>query len=220
MGGGLQLVVGNNIAKKKLWGRMPGRIRRQNSAPGYRPFYSGDLVKLYTVVNKQRQRRVCFDLHKEAVKALQHLKVIGSKRGPPSQEYTRIEQVEDDEVHVVQNAAAETKRIRRSIIERRGQSIFRRELLQVYGGKCAVTGCTEMTVLEAAHIVGFSRKGRYEVRNGLLLRADWHTLFDLGMWAINPTRLTIELLPSVASNEYARFRGRRINLPDDPKAGP
>jgi hypothetical protein len=38
-----------------------------------------------------RQKRfVCFDLHDEAVRALQELKVIGSRRNRAAGDYTRI----------------------------------------------------------------------------------------------------------------------------------
>ncbi len=219
-GGGVWLVIGSSIGKKKLWAQMPRRIRRENQPPGYRPFYSGLLVRWYTVVDKHKNRFICFDFHEEAVRALQHLKIIGKRRNRASEDYTRLEELKDEVRPIEQSSAAETKRIERAIKERRGQPMFRRELLQVYGGRCAVTGCEETSVLEAAHIVGFSKKGRYEARNGLLLRADWHTLFDLGLWAVNPNRFTIEVSPRINDREYTRFHGRKIYRPSDPKLSP
>ncbi len=219
-GGAVWLAVGNSIAKRKLWDRMPARIKRKNQWPGYLPFYSGVLVRLHTVIDQQQRPFAVFELHDEAVKALQVLKVITSRRQPPSVAYRRIEQIEDDTVPFGFNAPAETKRVRRSIIERRGQPRFRNELLSVYKGRCAVTGCSERNVLEAAHIVGFRSKGRYVASNGILLRADWHTLFDLGLWAINPARLTVELSPRVTGKDYVRFRGHQVSLPQDPKSAP
>lgn len=51
------------------------RIRSQNEQQiGDLPFYSGVLVKLTTVVDPKQRRLVCFDLHDEAVEALQDLK--------------------------------------------------------------------------------------------------------------------------------------------------
>jgi predicted restriction endonuclease len=69
--------------------------------------------------------------------------------------------------------------------------------------------------LEAAHIIGFRKKGRYEASNGLLLRADWHTLFDLGLWAINPKGFRVELSANITDKEYRKFHGRGIRIPVD-----
>ena len=44
---------------------------------------------------------------------------------------------------------------RTAIVRRRGQPRFRAELIQVYEGQCAVTGCTAIDALEAAHIVPY-----------------------------------------------------------------
>ncbi len=49
-----------------------------------------------------------------------------------------------------------------------------------YGRRCAVTQEHTLPVLEAAHIRPFSAGGPHDVRNGLLLRADLHILFDRG----------------------------------------
>ena len=74
-------------------------------------------------------------------------------------------------------------RISRAIVIRRGQAAFRRALFDAYEGTCAVTGCNTMEVLEAAHIVPYRGAHTNRVDNGLLLRADVHTLFDLGhLW--------------------------------------
>ncbi|WP_244549981.1 HNH endonuclease [Bradyrhizobium erythrophlei] len=92
--------------------------------------------------------------------------------------------------------------------------------MSVYEGKCAVTGCNQQSVLEAAHIIGFRKRGRYEAANGLLLRADWHTLFDLGLRAINPRGFRVELSDRITDKEYTRFHGRRIKIPMDTRYAP
>lgn len=74
----------------------------------------------------------------------------------------------------------------RAIAARRGQSRFRKRLLHLYGNQCAVTGEGPTEVLEAAHIQPYSLAGLNTIDNGLLLRADIHTLFDLGLIAITP----------------------------------
>jgi hypothetical protein len=67
------------------------------------------------------------------------------------------------------------------IRKRRGQSQFRNALLQRYGRRCLVTGCSVVAVLEAAHIDPYRSDINHHPGNGLLLRADIHTLFDLDL---------------------------------------
>ncbi|MFM7606242.1 MAG: HNH endonuclease, partial [Prosthecobacter sp.] len=76
---------------------------------------------------------------------------------------------------------------------RRGQAVFRNRLIEAYDGKCVVTGCEVLAVLEAAHIKPYRGLKDNAVQNGLLLRADIHTLFDLNLLAINPATQTVEL---------------------------
>jgi hypothetical protein len=53
-------------------------------------------------------------------------------------------------------------------------------------------------VLEAAHIDPYRGEGNNHPGNGLLLRADIHTLFDLNLLGIEPNHLRIELHPDIA----------------------
>lgn len=69
----------------------------------------------------------------------------------------------------------------RKVAVRQGQSAFRDRLMVAYGGRCAVTGCTVEEVLQAAHIEPYSQGRNSSTSNGILLRADIHSLFDLGI---------------------------------------
>ena len=106
-------------------------------------------------------------------------------------------------------------RILASIVRRRGQPLFRRRLLDAYGGRCAISGCTLEAVLEAAHIVPYRGPETNHSRNGLLLRADLHTLFDLHLIAIDAASLTVLVSPQVAGTSYEEYSGKRIQLPVD-----
>ncbi len=159
-GGSMQLAIGDRIGKKKLWDRMPRRLKRELAPRGYFPFYSGALIRTRAVIDRRQQRFVCFDLREEAIRALQELEFKWPKRHKPSPDYKPIEAFADDNISTSQNAPAETKRLLRSIVVRRGQPRFRKELLQAYEGRCVVTGCTELKVLEAAHINPFAKRGR------------------------------------------------------------
>jgi putative restriction endonuclease len=57
--------------------------------------------------------------------------------------------------------------------------------MTVYSGRCAITDCEIDDVLEAAHISPYSGRSSDQVCNGLLLRADVHTLFDCGLLAFD-----------------------------------
>ncbi|HZZ18730.1 MAG TPA: HNH endonuclease signature motif containing protein, partial [Opitutaceae bacterium] len=76
------------------------------------------------------------------------------------------------------------ERVLGQIVRRRGQKEFRESLLVAYDQRCAITNCDAVDALEAAHIIPYQGSATNNVTNGLLLRADIHTLFDLGLIAI------------------------------------
>lgn len=98
----------------------------------------------------------------------------------------------------------------RAIQLRRGQKRFRESLLSRYGAKCLISGCNVLDVLEAAHIVPVRNSGGDHILNGLLLRADLHTLFDLDLLGIEPDSLTVYVNESIRSSEYQQFHGRSL----------
>ncbi|WP_404482023.1 HNH endonuclease [Novosphingobium sp. BL-52-GroH] len=77
------------------------------------------------------------------------------------------------------------RKIERLVTLRQGQRAFRQALLSAYQGRCAISGCDVEEVLEAAHIMPYMGEHTNAVTNGLLLRADLHTLFDLGLIMID-----------------------------------
>jgi len=79
------------------------------------------------------------------------------------------------------------------VVQRRGQGAFRAKLMEAYEGRCAITGCDAREALEAAHIARYSGAASNDPRNGLLLRADLHNLFDLGLIAVDPGSLVVML---------------------------
>jgi predicted restriction endonuclease len=101
-----------------------------------------------------------------------------------------------------------------SIVRRRGQRAFRSLLIEAYSGRCAVTGCTFQDVLEAAHIVPYRGVATNHVQNGLLLRSDIHTLFDLHLLTVDQNDFRILITPQLANSEYAKFAGQLLFLPN------
>ena len=101
------------------------------------------------------------------------------------------------------------RRVQRSIIQRRGQPSFRRGLLTAYGYRCQITQYAGEPALEAAHIYPYSEGGEHtnDLRNGLLLRADIHTLFDLGLLRVAPGSLEVRIMNPLAGSSYASLDG-------------
>lgn len=124
-----------------------------------------------------------------------------------------LKQAEIDKAFDAKNEEDARTKIFRSIALRHGQLKFRQNLLAAYEGKCAITGCDTPEALEAAHILPFKGRHTNSVRNGLLLRADIHTLFDLGMFQIDPTTYTVALSPALFNGSYASLAGVRLRRP-------
>lgn len=112
------------------------------------------------------------------------------------------------------------KRIKASIVRRQGQPQFRQSLLTEYEGKCAITGCDVSDALEAAHITPYMGEQTNTVQNGLLLRADIHTLFDLGKIAISPNDFRIILHRDLRDGHYGTFHLKMISVPKNKSSWP
>jgi len=104
----------------------------------------------------------------------------------------------------------EREQVLRQIRARRGQQVFRDSLRTRYGDQCLISGCKILHVLEAAHIRPYRGEPDNHTDNGLLLRADLHTLFDLDLIGIEPISLTVHFHPEVNSGEYKDLNGRAL----------
>lgn len=113
-----------------------------------------------------------------------------------------------------QSSLGDTRQaVLRSIKQRRGQQKFRNALLKRYGPRCMVTGCEIVDIVEAAHIWPYRGAEDNHPENGLLLRADVHTLFDLNLIAVDPGTLTIATAPELAQDgSYSALQGRELGL--------
>lgn len=98
----------------------------------------------------------------------------------------------------------------REIRARRGQRQFRNALLAAYGNRCAMTGCAVLHVLEAAHITPYLGPYTNHVTNGILLRADLHTLFDNNFVTVEPKTRTIWISPSIEDPAYRALHGKQL----------
>ena len=102
------------------------------------------------------------------------------------------------------------QRIFAAILRRQGQQAFRRKLLKAYRNKCAITGTEIPWVLEAAHITPYRGTKTNTPANGLVLRADIHTLFDLGLISVDPATLCVKVSGLLDGTEYAALDGRPV----------
>jgi len=73
-----------------------------------------------------------------------------------------------------------------TITPRLGQGAFRILVTDAYQRSCAITEEHSLPALEAAHIKPFNENGPHSVNNGILLRSDFHRLFDRGYITITP----------------------------------
>ncbi|MEE3649251.1 MULTISPECIES: HNH endonuclease [unclassified Brenneria] len=110
-------------------------------------------------------------------------------------------------------------RVLREIVDREGQPIFRKRLLDAYAGACAITECTITELLEAAHIIPYSGAHHCKAMHGILLRADIHTLFDKGLLWIGED-FTVYLVPELLNSEYGHMHGKVLRLPEERTAHP
>lgn len=118
--------------------------------------------------------------------------------------------------HSAENGALEQEDQKqlRAISVRRGQRDFRDRLLSAWKRRCVVTECRVEALLEAAHITPHSVEPNYRTSNGLLLRADIHTLYDLSLLSIDEF-MRIHLAPVLQCSEYRLFDGKRIERRPD-----
>jgi hypothetical protein len=135
--------------------------------------------------------------------------------GPHADQVAEIESVLDEPFDPKGQEDARA-RVLRQVVQRRGQQKFRVSLIAAYGGRCAITGCSFLPLLEAAHITPYLGPDTNAITNGLLLRADIHTLWDLGLIAVEPTTRSVWISPDVNDPTYAYLSGRPLMQPLHP----
>ena len=107
-----------------------------------------------------------------------------------------------------------------SIARRQGRPEFRQTLLRLYRGRCAISGTRVAEVLEAAHISGYKGPKTNHPANGLLLRSDLHTLFDLQLITVDTETMTVIVSPLLKRSSYDKFTGKNLELPQDKASRP
>lgn len=101
-----------------------------------------------------------------------------------------------------------------------GQQEFRLAMLKRNGESCLISGDQPACVLEAAHIKKFAQYESHDLAGGLLLRRDFHTLFDRHLIRINPKNWRTEVSPRIRQYEtysaihLTEVKGDHKNRPD------
>jgi putative restriction endonuclease len=107
---------------------------------------------------------------------------------------------------------------------RLGQGSFRVVVTDAYDRRCAFTDSPILYVLEAGHIKPYSEGGPHEVQNGILMRQDFHTLFDKGYVTVTP-EYRVEVSRRIHEefdngHEYYALHGKAMTLPENPGSRP
>lgn len=170
-------------------------------------YYSNDLQQLKPYYTKGYNQNMSMqNLSIDALSLFQGIKhkLDESKEVniAPSTSY-----VNDDDNPYYINNTDERETIYKAIKARRGQQTFRKNLLDIYNSTCVISGCKIVDILEAAHINPYRGEKDNNVGNGLLLRADLHTLFDLDLIQINPENYLVEISDKLIGSEYEQYKG-------------
>ena len=113
-------------------------------------------------------------MHANAMYSLQIEKFYGAKSPE------RLKTYEDlDEVYGVDFTIEDAKA---NVNIRLAQSIFRKAVLDNFGGKCCISGIAESPLLVASHIIPWSANKNYrsDPSNGLCLYVEYDAFFDKG----------------------------------------
>lgn len=165
--------------------------------------------------NRTRENKFLAHIEKSLELCLYNLKLIKSSSYLQTSDLLNSE-INENEIkyELLDDIKDERKKIAISINQRRGQKNFRKELLRAYSAKCCITGCDIVEILEAAHIYPYKGDSTNKTYNGLLMRTDIHTLFDLGLIAINPINYSVEVSDTIKDDNFYRvLEGKRVNLP-------
>jgi hypothetical protein len=181
-------------------------------------FFAASAVTQLSAGKVKQIRRAYARQHPELKKKLDRLfasVLIDDKGAIETDDLLRITQKELREQHAfdAQDLRDARKRVVASIVRRQGQPAFRKKMLSAYQRKCAITGCDVVELLEAAHLIPYKGPKTNHVANGLLLRADLHTLLDLNLLAIHPKTKCLLVSEALKRSEYEQYKGKRIRVP-------
>ena len=125
----------------------------------------------------------------------------------------------DELLHIFEGETANLPRsteAERLLVQRVGQDIFRRGLLEYWDGRCAITGLAVPDLLRSSHIKPWADcerdAERLDVFNGLLLAPQLDAAFDAGLITVaeDGSVITSAALPTAARELLSLDRPLRI----------
>jgi hypothetical protein len=173
---------------------------------------SGSMTDFYNVVamrNPSRSYFVRYARRLHSLKAVVTFALRQQQSSFTSRDFhaadaaQRLRELRFDVVHNVGDEDTARERQWLSRLVRDGQAEFRSKLIDIYG-RCALSGCTTLAAVEAAHVRTVAAGGVDHAANGILLRADLHKLFDANLIAIDPSNGRVGLSSS-CSADYAEL---------------
>jgi hypothetical protein len=182
---------------------------------------AGSMREFYETVGMSRSSRSYFVRQNGKLHSLKAVVVYACQKVNPNIQSTdfhavdgarRLKALGFDVDHRFQKADEKREREWIERLQRRGQNTFRNSLIDIYGG-CALTGCTTISVLEAAHVKPVSDGGTDGRQNGVLLRVDLHKLFDANLLAIDPASGQIYLTAECRQDYGQLLSGTRFSPP-------
>jgi putative restriction endonuclease len=106
-------------------------------------------------------------------------------------------------------------------------SMFKREIPRIYENRCCISGMKIDTVynismIDACHIVPFSKSHDDTVSNGIALCPNLHRAFDRGLISIDPDFVVSVSESFIEEGAYSilQYSGRKIELPNERKYWP
>jgi putative restriction endonuclease len=107
-------------------------------------------------------------------------------------------------------------------------SLFKREIPKIYNNTCSISGMkidaiSYVSMVDACHIVPFSKSYDDTVTNGIALCPNLHRAFDRGLVCIDENYIVVvsKIFTETSSNYSIReFEGREIRLPLNQKYYP
>lgn len=196
-------------ARQKLWNRIKPfcDVDSRASAAGHHTILNSQrrptMGQTATTVSRQNESEM-----PSTIKRGEH--AVASVKA----DLSRIAQAVEEEGYFSPGTLHDERERRlRAIVQRYGQPEFRTKLIKAYQRRCAVTGCDAVDALEAAHIVAYCGPQSNHISNGILLRADVHTLFDLDLIGVDPKTLSVRLAPELHDTIYVELHGKPLSLP-------
>jgi putative restriction endonuclease len=203
---GKDTTLANDGLRQCIADQVPVGVLREHAPPKHQTRY--DVLGLAQPVQLSEERFYFESLNPKAVPAVD----------PVSDILEAIANAQVDQEDATERATLDDDydarlRVRRQIVARQGQATFRASLVDAYGGRCAITGFDAVAALEGAHLRPYRGPESNSVTNGLLLRADIHTLFDLSLLAPDPHTRVIVVSKLLMETQYATFSNSRLAAP-------